>query len=449
MTRKTTGLPIGTVVGYGAGDFGLNLFYTTLNLYLLYYYTDVVGLSPAVAGTIFMAALLWDAVTDPVMGLIASRTRSRHGQYRVYFLFAAPLLCLAFVAMFVAPLAWPAYAVSASAITHLLFRTAYTVVAVPYSALSAAMTRDSAARTSLSASRMQFATLAAVTAAFMTPWLAGFLGDQNLASGYAQTAVILAILAELALLTTFFKVREQGAPAPAALPITTSFRLLRHNRALWVLFAAAVCNLIGTTVFMKSIVYYARYVIGDASAVRDALTVFTIAAACAVLAWAKVAQLSSKSTVLLLGLGVNIAAYLSFFMLRVEAFEAFLALAALAGVGTAATVVAFWALLPDTVEYGELKSGIRDEGIIFGLYQFAQKAASGVGVGLVGFILSAIGYVANTEQPPEVLDGITRMNFLIPTLSAIVTSVLIWFYPLRGNRHDMIVKELENRRTQP
>ena len=98
---------LGTVIGYGAGDFGLNLFYTGLNLYLLYYYTDVVGLAPGIAGSLFMVALLWDAVTDPVMGAVASRTRSPFGRYRPYILLGGPLLGASFVLLFAAPVLWP------------------------------------------------------------------------------------------------------------------------------------------------------------------------------------------------------------------------------------------------------------------------------------------------------------------------------------------------------
>ena len=102
-TFKAGSLRIGAIIGYGAGDFGLNLFYTGLNLYLLYYYTDVVGLAPGIAGSLFMVALLWDAVTDPVMGAIASRTRTRFGCYRPYILFGGPLLGASFVLLFATP----------------------------------------------------------------------------------------------------------------------------------------------------------------------------------------------------------------------------------------------------------------------------------------------------------------------------------------------------------
>ena len=104
LNTQTARLKLPQIVGYGLGDFGSNLFFTGLNLYLLFYYTDVLGLPAGVAGLIFMLPLFWDGLFDPVMGWIASRTRSRFGRYRPYLLFATPLMCLSFVAMFAAPL---------------------------------------------------------------------------------------------------------------------------------------------------------------------------------------------------------------------------------------------------------------------------------------------------------------------------------------------------------
>lgn len=120
-----------TIAGYGFGDFGFNLYATGLNLYLLYYYTDVLGIAPAVAGLIFMIPVIWDGISDPLMGWIATRTSSQLGKFRPYILFGAPFVGLSFVGMFAAPVWFPDQVVAASLISHLLFRTLYTVASVP------------------------------------------------------------------------------------------------------------------------------------------------------------------------------------------------------------------------------------------------------------------------------------------------------------------------------
>ena len=432
---------LGTVIGYGAGDFGLNLFYTGLNLYLLYYYTDVVGLAPGIAGSLFMVALLWDAVTDPVMGAVASRTRSPFGRYRPYILLGGPLLGASFVLLFAAPVLWPAQPVIACLLTHLLFRSVYTVFAVPYVSLSAAMTTSGNTRTSLSGARMQFATLGAIATAFLTPWLAEQLGGGSLVRGYMMTAVIYALLAEAVFLVTFFSVRERADIGIQRLDFSASIRAVRGNHAFWILFASVVMSVVATTVFTKSIIYYTHYVIGEAGMVREVLTLYTIAAAAAVLGWTLLARRTSKSLVLTIGLDAVV--FFLLFLIAPESKPLFLGFVVLAGIGMAATIVAFWAMLPDTVEYGEWKTGVRDESIFFGLYQFSQKAASGLAVGAVGLILQAIGYVANADQTADTLVGLRVLSFALPAAAMAAAAVIIAFYPMRGNRHSTIVAQLK------
>lgn len=446
-TFKAGSLRIGAIIGYGAGDFGLNLFYTGLNLYLLYYYTDVVGLAPGIAGSLFMVALLWDAVTDPVMGAIASRTRTRFGCYRPYILFGGPLLGASFVLLFAAPVFWPGTPVLACLLTHLLFRTVYTVFAVPYASLSAAMTTHSETRTSLSGARMQFATLGAIATAFLTPWLAGQLGGGDLVRGYMMTALVYAVFAEIVFILTFLSVREQINTDRINLDLTSTLKAIKGNSAFWVLFVSVVVNVLASTVFTKSIVYYTRYVIGEAGMVREVLTLYTIAAAAAVLGWTFLARRTSKPLVLTLGLGINAIAFLSLYIIVPEAKPLFCAFVVMAGVGTAATIVAFWAMLPDTVEYGQWKTGVRDESIFFGLFQFSQKAASGLGVGAVGLFLQAIGYVANVEQTPQTVEGLRTLSFGLPVIGMVAAALIVQFYPMKGARHGQIVDSLRQGET--
>lgn len=182
-------------VGFGVADFGFNLYYTGLSLFLLYYYTDVLEIRPAVAGLIFAIPLVWDAVTDPLMGAIAGRVRSNMGRYRPFILFGTIPLALAFVMMFAAPLIFTGAVVLSAAIAHIVFRTAYTVVSIPYSALMASLTRKSEERSQLAGVRMIFATLGGLFTVFATLPLASAIGGENLAAGFLWVAVIYAGIA--------------------------------------------------------------------------------------------------------------------------------------------------------------------------------------------------------------------------------------------------------------
>mgnify|MGYP001097162290 FL=1 len=221
-----------TRIGYGFADFGFNLYYTGLNLFLLYYYTDVLEIRPAVAGLIFGLPLIWDAITDPIMGVIASRTRSRYGSYRPYLIYGSVPLAISFVMMFAAPVMFQNHVVLAAAISHVVFRTAYTVVSIPYSARSARIVSDSQERGMLAGVRMIFATLGGLFTVFATLELATYLGDSNLPAGFLGVSLIYATMATLIFTVTFLATTEQAIHTP-----TKPFKFsqitgpLKHNKA--------------------------------------------------------------------------------------------------------------------------------------------------------------------------------------------------------------------------
>ena len=168
-------LPIGRIVGYGIGDFGFNFYWLPLQLFLAYYYTDVLGLSSRVAGLIIFACLTWDGIVDPLIGIIANRTRTRWGKYRPYLLYGAVPLAASFALMFM-PVPFKDSALIAYALaTQILFRTLYGVVNIPYGALMAQMTRSSLERNWLAGSRMVCAFAGGAVVSYITPRLVAAL----------------------------------------------------------------------------------------------------------------------------------------------------------------------------------------------------------------------------------------------------------------------------------
>jgi len=152
-------LRFGHILTFAAGDFGFNLYWQSLSLYLLFFYTDSVGLTAAAAGLIYMVASIWDGLVDPVVGVLAGRTRSRWGRYRPYLLFGAPPLALAFTLLYFRPPLAGTMLVAAMLGAHLLFRSLYAVVNVPYAALTARITQRADERATISGLRMLFSTV--------------------------------------------------------------------------------------------------------------------------------------------------------------------------------------------------------------------------------------------------------------------------------------------------
>lgn len=438
-----------TRIGYGFADFGFNLYYTGLNLFLLYYYTDVLEIRPAVAGLIFGLPLIWDAITDPIMGVIASRTRSRYGSYRPYLIYGSVPLAISFVMMFAAPVMFQNHVILAAAISHVVFRTAYTVVSIPYSALSARIVSDSQERGMLAGVRMIFATLGGLFTVFATLELATYLGDSNLPAGFLGVSLIYATMATLIFTVTFLATAEQPIHTP-----TERFKFsqitapLKHNKALWILIVAIVFGASGNAIFGKGLIYYIKYVAALDITITGALVALTGAVSLSVPFWIAVSRKLNKRSVWLIGSLITIAAQATLYLTPPGSEAIFFALIALLGIASGAFNVTFWSMLPDTVEYGEWKTGIRDEGIIFGVNQLALKTASGIGISLLGITLEMIHYQANQVQTPETLQAIPQLVILLPLGLTILSAVSIAYYPINKHIHGRLVRILEWRRAR-
>ena len=199
-------LSMGTRLGFGVGDFGANLVFQSTLIFLIFYFTDVFGIAAATAGTIFLVAKVWDAVSDPVVGYLSDRTRTRWGKKRPYLLFGAVPLGIFFVLLFASPPMAPAFKPYYGMIMFLLVCTFYAVVNVPYGALAASMTLDSHERSKLSGVRTFFALMGAlVVAGGMMP-LVGLFPNQTI--GFRMAAAIFGVIAVAVTYVTFFSVRE-------------------------------------------------------------------------------------------------------------------------------------------------------------------------------------------------------------------------------------------------
>jgi GPH family glycoside/pentoside/hexuronide:cation symporter len=394
-----------------------------------------------------MVALIWEGITDPVIGMIANRTRSRWGRYRPYLLFGAVPLGLSVAAMFL-PFGLTGGALVAYCFaTHLFYRTVVTVVNIPYIALSAQMTQDSDTRGQLAASRMLFAIVCGLLLASLTLPLTKVLGGGQM--GFFLVSLIYSVLATAILFLTFATTREAITDASSDHPsFGDMIATLRANRAFLLLFVATAAGATGYTMSGKALIYYLKYWVGSEAAVTTGLVVTLGAAALAMIPWMLVARRWNKRLVWLAGLGLNMAAYL-FILFAAPRSGAALWLPLVAiGIGNSAFVLTFWSMLPDTVEYGEWKTGIRGEGAIFGLIAFSQKVALGIGTGMIGVIMNRIGYVANRPQTDDTLRGIVLLYGGGPLLLFAVSVAAIWFYPISGETHRRIVRVIDRRRAR-
>jgi GPH family glycoside/pentoside/hexuronide:cation symporter len=437
-------LGLGRTIGYAIGDFGFNLFFTFANLFLLYYYTDVLGIPAAAAGGVIMVALVIEGALDPAMGVLANRTRSRFGRYRPWLLFGAGPLCLSFVAMFL-PLGLSGGALLAYTLaTHLMFRLLYTVVGIPYAALSAQMTSDSRERSTLAGVRMLFAIACGLTLATATLPLVAALGGGR--EGFFRVSVGYAAAAFVILMICYASTREDPAATYSHPTLREAWRGIRDNRPFQLVMWAMVLASIGSTTAQKTLVYYMKYVVGSEASVTPALALSTLVAGIALPFWMFMTRRIGKRLVWVAGATIATLQGLTFFILAPTAGALLWIVIGAGGFATAAIVLTFWSTVPDTVEFGEWRSGVRTEGAIYGVVTLAQKVALGIGVGLLGVLLQAIGYRPNEVQSPDTVFGIRVLVALGPAILASCGGLLMWFYPIDWRLHGRLTKALGWRR---
>lgn len=433
--------------GYGVGDFAFNLFWTTAGLFLLFYYTEVLGLSPATAGWVFAGALVWDAVFDPLMGSIANRTRTRWGRYRPYLLFGGLPLAASWALMFLPTRLTGSALVLFAAASHVLFRTLYAVVSMPFTAMSAAMTRDSGERGTIAGIRMVAGALSGLFAAILTLMLVGVFGGGQ--QGFFWTAIVYGGLATAVLLVVFLTTREHEADADETAPtLSETIAMLRMNKAFWIVCGAMLSGAIGNTFFQKTLPYYFKYTLGREDLISPALAILIGSLTLSILFWTWLVKRTSKRVMWLSGIATGLFGSALLWLLP-STPGIVLPVLALLGASAGAGHLGFWGMLPDTVEYGELHSGVRAEGVIFGLASLVQKASLGLAAAALGETLSKIGYHANVTQAPETLVALRTVMIGIPALFAVAAGAVINFYPITGRIHDGIVEALRHRRARP
>ncbi len=428
-------------MAYGVGDLGINLYFISAMTYLLYFYTDVYGLSAVAAGGVFLVARIVDAVTDPLMGLIAERTKSRWGRLRPHIRYGAVPLGIIAILTFTTPdlgetgkLVW-AY------VTYVLFGIAYTVVSIPYSTLSAAMTVDSDERTLLSTIRMGFAFAGGyIISVGMLPLVGLF---ETEAEGFRTALMIYALVATALLWVTFRHTQEQVAPPPSQnLALSDSLRAVFFNPPLLIVMVMFTVGMLSFTVRQTVTLYYFKYNLGREDLVAWFFGITMPVMMLGLVAVPKLSQRMSKSGGIITGALVTIVGSLGLYFTPYEDIGWVFFWSCITALGGTPIAVLGWAMIPDTVEYAQWKLGLRADGAIFAFSSFFQKLAKALGGAGVAGALALVGYVANAEQSEQSLRAIHNLLTLVPASLMLVMIIAARSYTLDRATHQQIVREL-------
>jgi GPH family glycoside/pentoside/hexuronide:cation symporter len=437
------------IVAFTIGDLGIHVPFMSTVLFLMYFYTEVVGLSAATAGLMFMIASIWDALIDPPMGLITDRTRSRWGRCRPYFLFGCVPLAISLVLVFYVPPLHGGALVAYLLGANMLFRTCFTIVGIPYAAYSARITQDSQTRTTIAGYKLFFTIGAGSLVAYFALPLANHFGEGNLARGFYWTAMVFAVAPLVFLPVTFLGTREpaQAGPQPASLTMKDYLAFFRSNLAFWIVLACITCVIATQVIGSAVTLYFFKYYLRDETSAPLALTLSMVVGLVITPLWVLMERRVGKRSAWMFG-SLGALGVLTYFALNdsISSIQYVVVVTLLNGSLYGLTVT-MWSMLPDTIEYGEWRSGVRAESITFGLALFVLKVAMGIATGIFGFALNAIGFQPGIAQSAATLADMKMLATAFPALLVALSLVAAHLYPMRRGDHERIVEQLAARKS--
>jgi GPH family glycoside/pentoside/hexuronide:cation symporter len=423
-------------LGYGLGDTASNFFFQVFNLFLLYYYTDIFGLAPAAVGTMFLITKAIDAVSDPVMGLIADRTHSRWGKYRPYLLWGAIPYGLCGYLMFAGPELSDTGKLIYAYATYTAMMLAYTVVNVPYSALMGIISPSSIERTKVASYRFICAFAAGwLIATFVGP-LKNLLGGGDEAQGFRLTMILFAGASIALFWVTFATTKERVVAVRESTNVRLDLKALLSNGPWLVLFLSAIVTLMNIAVRNGSLLYYFKYYVGDDGTplflIFDKTAVFLslglVAMIGGIVLTKTLAEHFEKRVLMIILTLLNAASMAAFFYIPPDQYWLMVAVNCFGSFVIGPTPALVRSMYADCADYGEWQSGRRITALVFSTVQFAQKMGLAVGAGLLGMVLGSFGFVANEAQSDTSLLGIRLMFSILPAVLAVCGAVFIFFY---------------------
>jgi len=441
-------LTLRNYLGYAAGDLANNLAFSLQALFLLIYYTNVVGLNPAAIATMFLVVRVWDAFADLAAGRLVDITRSRWGKFRPYLLFASLPLLLSSVALFTVPnfdstTAKYIYAY----ITYALLGFLYSLTNIPYGSLATAMTQDPVERSRLGIWRSVGPILGIlVLVVVIAPQITRYKTQPDqLQTFLTIVTIIFAVIGYALYLLCFFNTNEQVVHESKPVTIKETVDTVRQNRPLLILCVSNLVFLTGVFGLQASQAYYAAYILGNSTQLIWMVLATSLSTFVAVPIVPRfVARIGKKKTFLIGALGLIVIGTWIFFIpaslpIVVVSFFVF-------GLFQNLSMSLLFAFEADAVEYGEYQTGKRTEGATYAIYSFFRKVSQAVAGAVAGYALAFGGFVAKApEQPDSALLTIRGLVGLGPAIFALLGGLIFLAYPLTDTRFREIVKELHAR----
>lgn len=489
---KTTSQKVsfGEKVGYSLGDGSANLIFQMMMMFQLFFYTDVFGIKATAAGMILLFARFFDAFVDPVVGILSDRTNTRWGKYRPWLIWTAIPFAVFFILAFTTPDLSERGKIIYAGITYTLLMSIYSFNNTPYSSLGGVMTSDIKERTSISTVRFVTATIATFVVQGLTlPLVTKFGGSTTSQSGWLWTITLFAVVGVVLMVITFFTTKERiTPPANQKTSIKQDFKDILSSRPWLAMFILTLFLFTTLAMWGSSMSYYFNYVVdkdalfaflgnigltGDVGAlgfwgsildafgliVYDPESVFAVGFSLfnmigsviqllgVILLSGFLSGIFGKRNVFIICLALTALFTGLFYVVPADNIQAIFGLNILKSLAYAPTVPLLWAMMGDVADHSEWVNHRRATGFVFAGIVFALKTGLGLGGAICGGIIDSFGFVANTIQSPEAIQGIKLTSGIIPAITFMIGVIALTFYPITKKKNEQIQAELAERRS--
>lgn len=437
-------VPLYQKLSYSLTDFGGNLLFVTISTYLLYFYTDVFGLSVGVAGTLLLITRFIDAIDAPIWGALIDRTNTRWGQSRPYFLWLCVPFALFSWLTFSTPDLSGTWKVVYAVVTYIFAGVFYTGISSPMTSILPNLSHNPKERVVLNSYRMVGGNIGLLIANSIVLPLVAILGQGNDQRGFSLTLAILGIIAIISFLIAFANVREVNSSTVKSIPLKKSVKAAKQN---WPWIIIVITNLIywiGTTVRSSGLIYYFQYNI-DAKNLVPIAGAFSSIAIIGMILIPFMVKLTNKRYVLIGALLISAISNVMIFFVGMNT-TAVIIFYAIGSVGTGVAAAMPFVMLSDAVDFGHWKNGIRASGLLTTIGSaFCVKAGSGIGAFLPSQVMSAFNYRPNSVQTPQALFGIELSFVWMPAVLFVLAAIPMFFYGKYEKGEEHIRKELLER----
>ena len=462
-------------IGYGFGDMSSSMFWKIFSYYLPFFYSNIFGLSLADAGLLMLITRIWDAVSDPMMGVIADRTHTKWGKYRPYLLWIAAPFAIAGILLFTTPDMGPTGKLVWAYVTYILMMTVYTAINVPYGAMLGVMTDDSNTKTVFSSYRMFFAYGGSFIALFaweplcnmfdkarvVTEGASGLAAISTSPEAWTKAMIVIASCCFLLFILSFLLTKEY-VKSESTVSVGQDLKLLLKNKPWWLMIGAALAsNLFNTVRGTTTAYFFADYIVKTVEMAPQwaflvsagiFLSIGEISNMVGVVLAVPMSKHLGKKSTYIISMAILIGLSIAFFFLPATAggYWTMLVFQVLISTFTGVISPLVWSMYADVADYSEYKDGTASTGLIFSSASMAQKFGGAFGGAAVMWMLAGFGYdtAAGAVQTETAIMGLRVLMSWIPAAVATLAIIVTFFYPLTKKKMESVQAELAAKRAK-